>query len=172
MRITAIKLTDKELASKACSFTVNKDINVNLHKLYLAEHSPIRTQIFWIEMFDIPTFVSVHFVRHKVGVEHFVKSNREDKPSYTGDRGRWHPVNHAMLINAQALISMARKRLCKRAHPETRKIMEAIKETIAACDPDLPPCLLPDCEYRKNCYEIISCGYWREKMELEGVNIK
>ena len=80
MRITVTKLTDKSLVDRACSFTAGSSVEVkSLYKMYKSEHSPIRTQMFWIEMEDIPTFVSVHLVRHKIGVEHFVKSNRLDR---------------------------------------------------------------------------------------------
>jgi hypothetical protein len=123
----------------------------------LSEHSPIRTQIFWIEMYDIPTFVSVHFVRHKHGIEHFVKSNRDDRSSYTGDLGRNQPVNHAALCNAQSLINMARKRLCKKSHPETQKLMQLIVDKIKEVDPLLFPFLIPDCKYRGKCCEITPC---------------
>ena len=109
-------------------------------------------------MEDIPTFVSVHLVRHKIGVEHFVKSNRVDRG---GDQnaGREAPVAHAMLINAQALINMARKRLCTQASLETRLVMQEIKTKLYEVDPDLFRCLVPECEYRGGyCYEFKCCG--------------
>jgi hypothetical protein len=157
MRVEITKLIGPEYADKACSFTINKETHPNLSKLYLSEHSPIRTQIFWIEMYDIPTFVSVHFVRHKHGIEHFVKSNRDDRSSYTGDLGRNQPVNHAALCNAQSLINMARKRLCKKSHPETQKLMQLIVDKIKEVDPLLFPFLIPDCKYRGKCCEITPC---------------
>ena len=80
MRITVTKLTDKSLVDRACSFTAGSSIEVkSLYKMYKSEHSPMRTQMFWIEMEDIPTFVSVHLVRHKIGVEHFCSTRREDR---------------------------------------------------------------------------------------------
>lgn len=45
-----------------------------------AGHSPIRTLMFTVRM-EIPYYVSVHFVRHKVGVEHYVRSQRNDRQS-------------------------------------------------------------------------------------------
>lgn len=158
MIVTAVKLIGKEYLDKACSFTANKEVHPNLYKMYRCEHSPIRTQMFWIEMLNIKTFISVHLVRHKHGVEHFVKSNRNDRTSYTGDLGRNQPLNHAMLINAQALINMARKRLCSNAHPETYVVMSMIKNAIRKVDLELAECMVPDCEYRNGCYELKSCG--------------
>lgn len=79
MKITARKLTDTSLLEAAAQSTSGKEMRVkdsyHLYKWYRSEHSPIRTQLFWIEMLNIPTFVSVHLVRHKIGVEHFVQSN-------------------------------------------------------------------------------------------------
>lgn len=158
MEIKIKKITTKHLLDTAASFTVNKDVHPNLYKMYLAEHSIIRTQMFWIEMYDIYTFVSVHLVRHKFGVEHFVKSNREDRKSYTGDKGRYQPVNHAMFLNAQELINMSRKRLCRKSHVETVFVMNAIKEEMHKIDRELAECMVPDCIYRGKCCEPMSCG--------------
>lgn len=158
--ITIEKITDISLMSKACTFTAGFDVNVkNPHKMYLSEHSPVRTQWFWIEMIGIPTFVSVHLVRHKIGVEHFVKTNRTDRGGVDG-ADRLTPVNHAMMINAQALINMARKRLCFQSSTETYKVMEEIKHQLKLVDKDLADCLLPECVYRGDlCYEFKCCGY-------------
>ena len=118
--VKVTKITGADLMRLACSYTISAESEMTLDKIYQCEHSPMRTQMFVVEMKDIPTFVSVHFVRHKHGVEHFVKSNREDRASHTGDSGRWHPVNHMMLCNAQSLVNLARKRLCRKASKRER----------------------------------------------------
>lgn len=160
MQVIVTKLTSINLMQKACSYTINAESNMSLDKIYKCEHSPLRTQLFTVEMLDIPTFVSVHFVRHKHGVEHFVKSNREDRQGYTGDSGRKHPVNHMMLCNAQSLINMSRKRLCHKASKDTTDIMYMIREEVLRADPDLYNYMVPECVYRKGCHELKSCGYW------------
>jgi hypothetical protein len=48
-------------------------------KLLRAEHSPIRKLRFSWRWRDLPYWVSVHFVRHKIGIEHFVKTQRTDR---------------------------------------------------------------------------------------------
>jgi len=160
MRILVEKLTKENLMQKACAFTQGKyESKIQLDQIYQCEHSPIRTQMFWIEMYDIPTFVSTHFVRHKVGVEHFVKSNRGKENI---DRNTL--VNHAMLINAQALINIARKRLCKKASKETQLIMQEIKYQIALCDIDLAHFMVKDCEYRGKCVEVTPCTIKKENV--------
>lgn len=166
------KITDTKLMDRACQFTIDTKIDtkprgVNPSSLYRCEHSPIRTQMFWIEMINIPTFVSVHFVRHKIGVEHYVKSNREDRPGFTGDIGRNQPVNHAMFCNAQSLIHMARRRLCFSAHIETVKLMYLIRRRIKDIDPWLYPYLVPECHYRNGyCPEIKPCKYQKRMLDI------
>ena len=158
MRIEVDKVTTESLMKRACRMTIRGESNVSLEKMYRCEHSPIRTQLFWIEMYDIPTFVSVHLVRHKYGVEHFVCSNRDDRG---GDShcDRDTPVNHGMLLNAQALINMARKRLCSKAHPKTIEVMQAICKAVNEVDPVLVHYLVPECDYRGGiCYEMKPCG--------------
>jgi len=164
MNITAEKLTDETLLRRACAVTMGTaSSKAQLEALYDCEHSPIRTQIFWVDMRDIPSFVSVHLVRHKVGVEHFVKSLRDDR-SGKGGETRESFVNHAMFINAAALIQMARKRLCTQAHVQTRNVMRAILEAIAAVDPVLATFMVPECEYRGGvCHELKSCGLHPKK---------
>lgn len=158
MKISVKKITDKALCDLACSYTAGKDILVNsMYKMYVSEHSPSRTQLFTVAMDNIPTFVSVHLVRHKVGVEHFVKSNREDRGGDT-TAGRLTPVNHLMLCNAQALINMARKRLCGKASVETQQVFQEIWYAVHEVDPELAKCMVPDCMYRGRCCEFVSCG--------------
>ena len=128
-------------------------------KLIKSEHSPLRTLMFTFEMKDIPYCNSVHFVRHKFGVEHYVKSQRSNI-----DRGlepQNTPVNHIMDINAQALIFMTRKRLCTKADETTREIMQMIVDkTIEVC-PEFDGLLVPECFYRGGiCHEFKPCGLY------------
>lgn len=160
MRISVEKLTTVDLARRACQFTIHShaDSMISLGKLYRCEHSPMRTQMFWVEMKGIPNFVSVHFVRHKIGVEHYVQTMRNDRGA--GEvANRLTPTNHAMFINAAALVSMARKRLCTKAHTETRAVMDAIRAEVAEVDRDLADYMVPECVYRGNvCHELKPCG--------------
>lgn len=163
--VKVTKITGADLMRLACSYTISAESEMTLDKIYQCEHSPMRTQMFVVEMKDIPTFVSVHFVRHKHGVEHFVKSNREDRASHTGDSGRWHPVNHMMLCNAQSLVNMARKRLCRKASEETTTVMEAIRVAVSETDIALAGRMVPECEYRRGCREIRTCGLYDKNQQ-------
>jgi len=159
MKITVKKITDISLMRKACSFTIGHESKAGLAKMYRSEHSPIRTQLFWIEMEDIPSFVSTHFVRHKIGVEHFVLSKRDDRGGEGDEKvNRNTLINHAMLINAQALINMARKRLCNLSHKKTQKVMNEIRKKIKEVDQDMSDYMVRECDYRNGyCPEIKSC---------------
>lgn len=168
MRVEVEKLTDQSLLVKACEFTSGKAVKNPdgiLSRIYRSEHSPMRTQMFWVELYDIPTFVSVHLVRHSQGVTHFVQSNRDDIVEHSEKPDRDTPVNHAMLMNAQALINMARKRLCNKAHPKTREVMGLIREGVRMVDPELAHFMVRECEYRNGCHEQKSCGF-RENVHL------
>jgi thymidylate synthase ThyX len=132
-------------------------------KIISAEHSPIRTLMYTIAMWQIPYFASVHFVRHKFGVEHYVKSQRVN-PNRGEDR-QDSPVNHVMDLNAQALINISRKRLCYKADPKTREIMEEIASKIFKVDPVMHDFMVPDCVYRGACHEFQSCGYFEKRTQ-------
>ena len=158
MLIKVEKYTNEEVMRMACNFTFNGTSSMSLEKIYKCEHSPIRTQRFYVMMCDIPSFVSVHFVRHKVGVEHFVLSKRADRGG-DGTEDRNTPVNHLMDCNAQALINMARKRLCNKASKETQAVMERIRHKVDIVDPALSLFMVPECEYRNGyCPELRPCG--------------
>ena len=160
MNITASKLTNPDLARMACQYTMHSHAasSITMARLYAMEHSPIRTQLFAVEMVGIPNFVSVHFVRHKIGVEHYVQTMRVDRGA-DELANRLTPTNHLMIANAQALINMARKRLCYKASPETRETMEQIRTAIGGVDPALGNVMVPECYYRGFiCHERAMCG--------------
>lgn len=160
MKITITKLTDQSLARRACQFTMHShaESKIELFDLYACEHSPMRTQLFWIEMTGIYNFVSVHLVRHHVGVDHFVQTNREDRGA-DEVADRYTLVNHAMLGNAQAIVNMARRRLCHQASEETTEVLQTIKDEMVAVDPALSIFMEPECVYRGMvCHERRMCG--------------
>ena len=159
VKIIATKLTGVELLRKACDATRHPGQNpstATLDKMYRCGHSPIRTQMFWVQMLGIPTFVSVHLVRHKHGVEHFVESNRDDRGG-EGVIDRLHPVNHSMLVNAEALINMSRKRLCFASHKTTVGVFVRLRSAIAEVDPTLAKHMFPECVIRGYCPELKEC---------------
>lgn len=127
----------------------------------LAEHSPIRKlQINW-KWYDLKYWVSVHFVRHKFGIEHWVSSQRPDR-GRTGNRDeepQSAPVEHECLGTSQAIINISRKRFCSSAMPDTRIAWRAFIAKLAQIEPELSEVCVPDCIYRGWCYEYESCGF-------------
>lgn len=128
--------------------------------LILAEHSPIRKLKFSWRWIDLPYWVSVHFVRHKVGIEHFVKTQRSDRTGTDRrDLPQGAPVNHECEADGQAMITISRKRLCGCASPETRAAWQLVKDAAAQVEPELASCMVRECVYRGFCPEMFSCGF-------------
>lgn len=129
-------------------------------KLLMAEHSPIRKLKFSWKWKNLPYWVSVHFVRHKVGIEHFVKTQRTDRTGTSRDElPQGAPVNHECEADAQALITISRKRLCNGASPETRAAWKMVKAAVAEREPELASCMVRECVYRGFCPEMFGCGF-------------
>ena len=138
------------------------------HKMLKCEHSPIRTLMFTIQLVDVPYWVSVHLVRHKYGVEHYVKSQRNDRQSeYNRNEAPQNaPVNHILDMNAQELMFMARKRLCRKAAEETKEVMEMIVAEVVKVCPEFKPYLIPQCAYLGRCPEIYGCGLYKDNKHM------
>lgn len=129
-------------------------------KLILSEHSPLRTlKITW-EWHNLPYWVSVHLVRHKIGIEHFVQSQRNDRQDQY-DRNtapQNSPVLHRCIANYQAILNISRRRLCQKASPETRQAWMIFLANVADVDPILASLCVPSCVYRNGlCTEFKPC---------------
>ena len=150
-KMLALNTVGKEAAAQP-SLTWKK-------KILAAEHSPIRTLMFTIKM-EIPYWVSVHYVRHKYGVEHFVRSQRTDRTGENRNEKRQDEmVTHIMDINAQELMFMARRRLCMMASKETREVMTMIRNEVLKVCPEFEDVLEPMCDRNGGvCYEMFGCG--------------
>ena len=138
-------------------------MSLELKKKYLkSEHSPIRLLNFIIKM-EIPYYNSVHFVRHKFGVEHFVQSQRNDRQDKYDRKSAPQDamVSHIMYINAQALMTMSHKRLCGQADLDTRKIMQTIVKEVLKTNPEFEDVLVPNCQYLHRCPEFFPCGRYK-----------
>lgn len=130
-------------------------------KLILAEHSPIRRMKFYWRWKDLKYWVSVHLVRHKIGIEHWVSTQRTDRTGVNRDEMPQSAlVKHACEADAQALINISRKRLCNCASKDTREAWERVKQLVYACgEQELASCMVRECVYRGFCPEMFPCGY-------------
>lgn len=77
--VTVQKLTDEELMRKACECTFIGFSKQSLLSIYKSEHSPVRTQIFWIQFTNIDLAVATHFIRHHVGSTPYQLTCRDDR---------------------------------------------------------------------------------------------
>ena len=135
-------------------------------RLLLSEHSPIRKLHIGWKWSDLKYWVSVHLVRHKYGIEHFVSTQRTDRTGISRDEMPQNSlVNHECEANAQALINISRKRLCHCASLETRQAWQQVKSEIALVEPELASVMVKECVYRNGlCPEMFTCGYNKTKL--------
>jgi hypothetical protein len=176
VELTKIKGDWEEVANKART-TVHKDelghepSDSFKRKILRAEHSPIRSLIYCFKISNIKSWVATHLVRHHVGVEKWVRTQRSDRTGVNRDElPQGTEVEMEIEANAQALINMSRKRLCNQASPETKEVMKAMKEEVSKRDKFLAEVMVPECEYRGYCPEMKPCGFAETekfKKELE-----
>ena len=174
---------------------INKEPSVKFKKeILLAEHSPIRLLEYDFTISNIRQWVTVHLVRHHMGCEKFVHTQRQDInkeiEKITAEvikqlsevnmlREGWKERDYMfqgetndmdMTCNAQAFINISRKRLCKGcASYETRMAWEIIIEALREIDPILASVCVPECIYRGGfCPEIKRCcGFNKSKAGQE-----
>lgn len=165
VKLTGIKGSWAEVINRART-TVGKEelgkepSNTFKRKILRAEHSPIRSLIYCFKITNLKSWVATHFVRHHVGVEKWVRTQRSDRTGVNRDElPQGAEVEMEIEANAQALINMSRKRLCSQASAETREVMEAIKKEVEKKDPIMAEVMVKECVYRGYCPEMWSCGY-------------
>ena len=161
IKVTVKRLTGLDELHQANFVTSGKLSRQSLKDAYKTKHSTCRVVLFNVIMENIPTFVSVHFVRHQLGITHFVRSNRIDNNG-DGTEDRYSKVTHQMLLNSESLMNIAQDRLCTKASFETQEVMNKIVEAVDACDSDLAINLVPKC-VRLNgmCPEKNSCNLYK-----------
>lgn len=173
MQITILKAPtadDWKFVYKCCLTTMKRGYDITKdvkepttewkQKILEARHSPIRTLTFDIHIKDIPTWLKGHFVRHKIGVEHFVSTSRNDR-QHEFDRNKAPqsaPVDMIMHLNAEALITIAQKRLCGKASPEMQQIMQVICSEVLKTNPEFAKVLVKPCVFNNGiCHEFTRC---------------
>lgn len=130
-------------------------------RITMSEHSPIRKlKISW-RWYDLPYWVSTHLVRHSTGVNHYVRTQRTDRTNINRNRlPQDSLVEHECEANAQAIINISKKRLCKQASMETRQAWALFLERIRDVEPELFNACVPECVYRNGlCPEFKTCGW-------------
>lgn len=167
MKVTNMKMIGSwRNVADAARTTINKEAGERepssawKRRILLAEHSPIRQLMFSWTWEDLPYWVSVHLVRHKFGIEHYVSTQRSDRTGEDRAEKRQNaPVRHSCIANAQALISISRKRLCASASPETRMAWDMVISEVRKIAPEVADICVKECVYRGFCPEMKPCGY-------------
>lgn len=168
MKIEITKVTTWNRVLNAARFTVGKEpidkepSQAFKTRMVYSEHSPIRLLEFDIKIYDAPSYVAMHLVRHKIGFEPFVATSRPDrtgKKVSRHDQRKDDPTNFQMSVNAAALIAVSRKRLCRHAESTTRELWRQIIDKLAESEPILASVCVPECVYRGFCPEGSTCGF-------------
>lgn len=170
MKVTCIywpEQRDRMLFKRAVRITMGDATEPNngpseklLHDCLNARHSPIRVLNFAFLIEGIPSNTSVHLCRH-VHATPYVSSLRNDRQNrMDGDTApRNTPVDMIFYMNAEELMVIANKRLCNKAAPMTRKVVQIMCMEALGRMPELTGLLVPMCAYHGNvCHEIQSCG--------------
>lgn len=166
MKIEITKVTSWKDVLNAARFTwrkplLDKEPSVEFKKRIIkAEHSPLRCLMFNIDLYDIPYYISVHFVRH-VHAQPFVSTSRPDIDGTMlprSEQKKDDPVNLRLFLNAEEIINISRKRLCSKAEAKTREVWRNVIEELSRTEPELANACVPNCIYRGFCPEFGSCG--------------
>lgn len=138
-------------------------------KMLRCRHSPIRYLRFSFLLKDIPYWLHTELVRHHVGVQFFVRSQRDDRAQNEvprAEKPQGALVNMIMDINAESLCILMNKRLCGCATKEMQSLMYDIRAKVLDTNIEFDEFLVPMCKYLHECKEFKSCGgkavwFWR-----------
>lgn len=149
----------------------------------MSEHSPIKVVQWCIDLDELRQWVGVHLIRHEHVLPYITSQRPEMSSSEVADQvlsiirkdivedpefdyRKWRDYrlqgsenDHSLVVNAQTLINISRKRLCKHASPETREAWRMVRAAIKKQDPEMADAMVPNCIYRGFCPEKTCCGY-------------
>jgi hypothetical protein len=105
----------------------------------------------------------VHLVRHHSVDGHWVSSQRPDRSPSGASRHsipQDAPVFHDIILNAQEILYISKKRLCMQASPETRVAWQMVVEELKRIgETELAAFCQPECWWCGNeCPESKPCG--------------
>ncbi len=129
------------------------------HDILEARHSPIRRLHFSFYI-KCPYWVSVHLCRH-IHAQPYVKSQRNDRQTEYDRNSAPQNETVSMIwdINAEELMVIANKRLCKQASFETRRVVQFMCNEVLKVCPEFEGLLVPMCVYHNGkCHEMYPCG--------------
>lgn len=174
LKVSYIRLVGPEYMTGALRATSGKDMYVikepslkTFKQMALSHggvaHSPLRTLLYRVYAEDVKSWVTVHYVRHHVGVQFYVKSQRTDRDSSIPSRDdapQGTPISMMFDVNADAILSIAQARLCKKAAADTRNLMREMKLALLQgdeYDEILGQLMQPPCGWYDKCFEPKPC---------------
>lgn len=157
VKSAALETIGKEYTGKKIPLSWKKAI-------LLAEHSPIREIIVTWRWIDLPYWVHVHLIRHHINFQPYVSTQRDDingvqEHSSRKKKPQDSPITMRVSANLQSIISVSRKRLCKKASLETQGAWELFLFSLINYFPEVVDVCVPECVYRGFCPEMNSCGF-------------
>ena len=168
IKVNIEMLTNRKHALNAARNTVGKKFidkeptDAWWRSILKARHSPIRSVIYRVYIEGVPEWVQTHLVRHHIGIEKYVTTQRVDRTNDTRPRSelpQGECKTMLMDINAEAMMNISKKRICRLASKETRYIWEQVLIALHDIDPVLWNLCHPDCIWFGFCPEMKSCGY-------------
>lgn len=130
-----------------------------LHRILRARHSPIRRLCFSFYL-EIPSWIATHLARH-VHAQPYIQSQRNDRQNdYDRRKAPQDAIVKMILdVNAEELINIANKRLCRMAADETREVVTEMCKLAGEAFPPIESELVPVCVRNGHtCYEMNGCG--------------
>lgn len=127
-------------------------------KILRARHSPIRYLQFSFCL-EVPYWVSVHLCRH-THAQPYVKSQRNDRQNEYDRNSAPQNQTVSMIwdMNAEELINIANKRLCRQASKETREVVAKMCSAVLDKCPEFVDEFVPMCiREGGQCHEMYSC---------------
>ena len=174
MEVTVVQETPWSRALDAARRTIGKEplhkepSNTWKAKVLLAEHSPIKLVEYCIHFKNLRQWVGVHLLRHEHMLP-FIHTQREDRRKLNCSRDelpQGSENDQDFVVNAQTLINISRKRLCRCASKETQEAWRAVKSEIAKQDEVMADKMVPNCVYSGFCRELNCCGYVNKTLTL------
>jgi len=149
-------------ANKALNFTYPSEEFIK--RMILAEHSPLRMVMYSIYWTEIKSWIATHLLRHHVGTQPFVGTQREDRTGIPhSERKRDELIPFMFIVNAQSIINISKERLCKLASPETTQEWTMALLKLSHIDSLLVDKCVSKCVYRGFCPEANCCNFVRSK---------
>ena len=102
----------------------------------------------------------MHLCRH-IHAQPFVKSQRNDRQTeYDRNKAPQDaPVKMIWYMNAEELMTIANKRLCKQASEETREVVQMMCAEVLKVCPEFEGLLVPACVHNNGkCHEVFPCN--------------